>query len=127
MHLDVGSGCKYPADVNVDVDKCFPVDVVADVDHLPFKDKVFDVVTCFHVIEHVRDPQTALDELVRVSRKVVHIKVPWRFSWTAKSDPTHLHVFRSSCFRKYAGLKGLSIACKMQLDPERSPRIHFCH
>ena len=126
MRLDVGSNCAYSADVNVDIDRSLPVDVVADLQHLPFKDGAFDVVTCFHTIEHVPDPQLALDELVRVSRKVVHVKVPWRFSWTAKCDPTHLNVFRSSWFKQYAELKGLTLACKTQLDSEHSPHIGFC-
>jgi SAM-dependent methyltransferase len=126
MRLDVGSGCKYSADVNVDIDKSLPVDIVADVQHLPFRDYVFNVVTCFHTLEHLHNPQVALDELVRVSRKVVHIKVPWRFSWTAKSDPSHKHVFRSSWFKEYAKSRGLSVACKMHLDPDHSPHIGLC-
>jgi ubiquinone/menaquinone biosynthesis C-methylase UbiE len=122
----VGSNCTYSADVNVDIDRSLPVDVVADLEHLPFKDGAFDVVTCFHTIEHVLDPQLALDELVRVSRKVVHAKVPWRFSWTAKYDPTHLPMFRSSWFKQHVELRVLSIACKVQLDLEHSPRIGLC-
>lgn len=126
MHLDVGSNCKYSADVNVDIDGSLPVGGVSDLEHLPFKAGVFDVVTCFHTLEHVANPQLALGELVRVSRKVVHVKVPWRFSWSARCDPTRLHVFRSSWFKPYAELKGLTIACKAQLDPEHSPHIGFC-
>jgi SAM-dependent methyltransferase len=38
----------------------------ADVRKLDFEDDTFDLVVCFEVIEHIEDPFTALDELVRV-------------------------------------------------------------
>jgi len=113
--LDVGGNCTS-----------LPVDVLTALEHLPFKDGAFDVLTCFHMLKHVPGPQMALDELVSVSRKVVHVKVPWRFSWTAKCNPTHLHVFYSSWFKQYAKLKGLTIAGKTQMDPEHCPRIGLC-
>jgi len=43
---------------------------------LPFEDKSFDVVTCSHTIEHLRDVQPALEELKRVARKQVIIVTP---------------------------------------------------
>jgi ubiquinone/menaquinone biosynthesis C-methylase UbiE len=43
---------------------------------LPFADKEFDVVTCSHTIEHLRDLQPALEELKRVARKQIIIVTP---------------------------------------------------
>ena len=40
--------------------------VRADLEHLPFPDAHFDLVTCFEAIEHVSHPHRALDELRRV-------------------------------------------------------------
>lgn len=42
------------------------VDVIADGHYLPFKDKVFDVVTAFEVLEHLRQPWVAIKEINRV-------------------------------------------------------------
>jgi SAM-dependent methyltransferase len=41
---------------------------VADARALPFADGEFDVAVCFEVIEHVKDPESILDELRRVIR-----------------------------------------------------------
>ena len=40
--------------------------VNCDARNLPFKDSTFDVVTCFHVIEHIEDGLTVLEEIHRV-------------------------------------------------------------
>ncbi len=42
---------------------------VADINHLPFEDKSYDFVYCSHVLEHVEDPGTACDELMRVGKR----------------------------------------------------------
>jgi SAM-dependent methyltransferase len=89
--LDVGSGHKPSprADFLVDRymdnrqrmahlathDKPF---VQADLCHLPFTDKAFDYSVAHHVIEHVDQPQTALEELMRVSQRG-HITCPSLF------------------------------------------------
>ena len=39
---------------------------VGDIAGLSYEDDSFDLVVCFEVIEHVRDPERALDELARV-------------------------------------------------------------
>ena len=43
--------------------------VVADVMNLPFKDKSIDYILCPHVLEHVQDPDMAISEIVRCSKK----------------------------------------------------------
>ena len=42
--------------------------VFADTCAMPFKDKTFDFVLAFHVLEHMRDPAAFLRELCRVGR-----------------------------------------------------------
>ena len=42
---------------------------VADINHLPFKDKSYDFVFCSHVFEHVDNPQSACEELMRVGKR----------------------------------------------------------
>jgi ubiquinone/menaquinone biosynthesis C-methylase UbiE len=46
----------------------------ASVEALPFKNQAFDVVTCRAVLEHVKNIDTALSELLRVSNKFVLIE-----------------------------------------------------
>ena len=43
---------------------------------LPFEDDAFDVVTCTHTIEHLREVPSAIAELKRVARKQLIIVVP---------------------------------------------------
>jgi ubiquinone/menaquinone biosynthesis C-methylase UbiE len=50
--------------------------VLADVEHLPFKDMSTDVVLCSEVLEHVNDPSEALSELSRVSKHALVVTVP---------------------------------------------------
>lgn len=40
--------------------------VKGDLCHLPFPDGAFDLVVCFHVLEHVPDDRAAASELARV-------------------------------------------------------------
>ena len=49
-----------------------------DVMKLPYKDKIFDAVVSFDVLEHLEDPSAALSEISRVLKKggLLHIFVP---------------------------------------------------
>jgi ubiquinone/menaquinone biosynthesis C-methylase UbiE len=42
---------------------------VARAEKLPFKNKSFDLVTCFEVLEHVDEPEKIIKEILRVLRK----------------------------------------------------------
>lgn len=103
--LDVGSGDKpfWRADVIVDKylydnqqrhtgsmiydkNKLF---IKADVEKLPFKDKVFDFVFCSHLLEHVENPDKAIKELTRVAKKG-YIEVPASILELFQPFPSHL-------------------------------------
>ena len=43
--------------------------IVADAEQLPFKDKSFDYVVCFHILEHMPDPAKFLREIARVGKR----------------------------------------------------------
>lgn len=43
---------------------------------LPYKDNSFDLVVCTEVLEHLDDPQKALSEVLRVSKKYILFSVP---------------------------------------------------
>lgn len=86
MNLNVGAGTIENIAtplvfdcLNVDVFRLANIDVVCDVQHLPFKTKVFTDVFCFHILEHTQNPAQGLAELVRVASRMVEIEVPHRF------------------------------------------------
>lgn len=47
-----------------------------NIEHLPFPDKAFDVVTCHHTIEHIPNLHHAIAELKRITRKQLMIVTP---------------------------------------------------
>lgn len=66
-------GTKYY--VGLDISTMYSPDVVADANHLPFKDDCFDTVCLLEVLEHVECPMSVLREVARVGKKVI-ISVP---------------------------------------------------
>lgn len=50
--------------------------VVGDLESLPFEDAAFDVVLCFHTLEHTRNPEAAIAELKRICRLQLIVIVP---------------------------------------------------
>lgn len=50
--------------------------IVAAAERLPFDDDAFDVVTCFHTLEHTRRLELAVAELRRVTRRQLIVVVP---------------------------------------------------
>jgi len=89
MRLDVGCGSSPTGDVNVDLmiedadekwdlnPSKIPNFVKADVRYLPFKSGAFQIVYCSHVLEHLMDYSSALNELLRVSSFKVIVILPF--------------------------------------------------
>lgn len=52
--------------------------LIADVQHIPYKDYVFDFMVCSHVIEHCADDEKAIKEVKRVLKNegILYIAVP---------------------------------------------------
>ena len=61
----------------------------ADVNNMPFGDKVFDFVICSHLLEHVVDPGGAIEEIMRVG-KAGYIELPYEGSQKILDFPSHL-------------------------------------
>jgi len=52
----------------------------ANAEDLPFKDKEFDIAVMGEILEHVENPQKALNEAIRVANRVI-ITVPYEHEW----------------------------------------------
>ena len=128
--LNIGSGIKEDPEykskfgLNIDTDILNPANsgtrqipfVQADLYHLPFKDKSFDVILMRFVVEHLKNPQNAFHEVNRILThrgKVVIITTNLLspFIWMAKILPYGL--------RKYIMKKAYSVA-----DEDVFPTYH---
>jgi SAM-dependent methyltransferase len=63
--------------------------VVASANRLPFRTGSFDVVLCLETIEHLLEPRTAADEMMRLLRSggQVMITTPARLRFLTRPDP----------------------------------------
>jgi SAM-dependent methyltransferase len=79
--LNVGAGSTqlHPALINVDIVPGPTIEVCASVENLPFPDETFDLVVSQELLEHVRDPFQAMQEMRRVLKKggVIYCQVPF--------------------------------------------------
>jgi SAM-dependent methyltransferase len=62
--------------------------VLCDCRFLPFRDKAFDFVTCYYLIEHINDPRSLFKELKRVS-KHGYIQSPSWFNEILYGEKVH--------------------------------------
>jgi 2-polyprenyl-3-methyl-5-hydroxy-6-metoxy-1,4-benzoquinol methylase len=115
--LDVGMGLGYGMNIlsikakevhAVDVDKkavehCKKVNLgknpkvkklsLYDGYSLPYRSNYFDVVTCVDVVEHVEDYDRFIDELLRVSKRVVFFATPNRRPEYTNPDGTPMNYY----------------------------------
>lgn len=66
--------------------------VRGNVETLPFPDKSFDIITCQHTIEHLKNLPKAIEEMKRVARKQVIIATPCQRYYFYTLD-LHIHFF----------------------------------
>jgi len=103
LNLDVGCGRNLRASIRLDVNKTRSRNIQASALFLPFRNKVFETVYCYHVLEHLSKPGEALKELIRVSNNV-KIRLPFLF---------YNHEKRFNVF-------SLGLPLKFTLDRERT-------
>jgi SAM-dependent methyltransferase len=83
---------------------------------IPFADKSFDLVFSSQVLEHLPDPQLALQEFARVSRRWILLSVPLEpyfraLTWLSVhlhigGDPGHVNHWNPQSFRDFAAEAG---------------------
>lgn len=105
--LDAGCGDSvykglFPNCISIDMDANRNPDIVADICDLHmFQDSSFDCVLCTEILEHCKEPQKAVDELMRVLKPGGKLLLSTRFIYPMHDTPNDY--FR---FTKY-GLKYL--------------------
>ena len=95
--INIGCGKDIKEDyTNLDKLKSEGVDVVWDLDKYPypFKDNSIDEILAFHILEHIKDYETCIDELIRILKPegILHIKVP-HFSSAGSNSEFHKRKF----------------------------------
>ena len=105
--LNIGCGRNPVAGmVNIDavdlpgVDLVFNMDDCSDTCRLPFDDSSVDYILMSHVVEHLRTPLPAMQELWRVAKpkSTALILCPHGSSDDAWEDPTHIRAMFSGSF-----------------------------
>lgn len=87
--LNIGCGQDPWGDVRVDMAFTFITwqikpTLLADASYLPFKDGCFEIVKASHILEHLKNPFSAIDEMRRVGTKKIMLVFPTRrdvFPW----------------------------------------------
>lgn len=99
--INLGCG-KRPVEgfINIDCVKLDGVDVVADLDDckntpLPFDNNSIDGFYASHLIEHIKDPLSLMEELYRVAKPNAGalFSLPYGSSDDAFEDPTHVRQY----------------------------------
>lgn len=90
-----------------------------DATTLPFQEGEFDVGTALEVLEHIQDTQKAVNEIVRVCRKVV-------FSVPSEPDdnPEHVHLHTPADLRRMFFAAG---AKRVTFDPVPGHTVGIAH
>ncbi len=94
--LNLGCGNKQiEGFIGVDRFFCKGVDIIADIENLPFKESIIDEVLLDNVIEHILDISKAMQEIYRITKNnsLVKIRTPHFTSLSSWRDPTHVHHF----------------------------------
>ncbi len=108
MTLDLGCGQnKRPGAIGADQNRDTAADVIANIDSgaLPFRDGSFDKVWVVHVIEHVENVVSTIEELHRLTRAggVIVIETPHYTDFSSFCDPTHRWHLNTFSFRYFTG------------------------
>jgi SAM-dependent methyltransferase len=67
----------------------------ASATRMPFDADTFDGVTFLETLEHIPDPQSALNEAVRIARRFIVLSVPSK----PDDNPEHIHLFDRDTLR----------------------------
>ncbi|GKS59009.1 hypothetical protein YTPLAS18_25360 [Nitrospira sp.] len=105
VSVDLGCGAnKVPGSWGIDVRKVDGVNLVANIESpLPILSNSVDTVLMRHVVEHVRDLVSLMEEVYRICRPggTVEVDAPYYTSRGAFRDPTHLRFITEDTFQYF--------------------------
>ncbi|GIG89808.1 methyltransferase domain-containing protein [Plantactinospora endophytica] len=102
MDLGCGAAKQYPGNLGLDLRMAPGVDAQADLSGpLPLAGDSVDVIFTVHILEHLIDFLTLVDECHRVLRPggVLHVMSPWWGHVNAVADPTHVRLLDVQTFK----------------------------
>src|SRR6476661_3646451 len=90
--LDIGAqngpyAALFPRRVGLDIRAGAGVRIIGDAQALGVRDAAFDVVLCTEVLEHLREPQQAIDEMFRVLKPGGRLLLTTRFLFPIHDAP----------------------------------------
>lgn len=114
----------YGIDIYQHSDKVLIGDIV-DKDSFPIKE--VDVIICSQVLEHIKDWQVALKNLIEIAQKKVIITIPWEDSYL---DPGHINFWNDlniGDFEEIAEPYKITVTKKLtkESDFHSKQRIYF--
>jgi SAM-dependent methyltransferase len=115
-------GCTI---VTVDPAPGMKADVVAPADHLPFEDGAFDVVTCRIAAHHFPDIAAAVNEMARVSNRLLVIEDNlFRGDQVEEAerlrDPTHVRCYSEEEWSELVTNAGFEVEQVQHFDRRQS-------
>jgi SAM-dependent methyltransferase len=115
-------GCTV---ITVDPAPGMKADVVAPADHLPFEDGSFDVVTCRIAAHHFPDIRAAVEEMARVSNRLLVIEDNvFRGENVEEAerlrDPTHVRCYSEDEWKELVTSAGFEVEQVEQFDRRQS-------
>ena len=116
--LNIGCGTRRIQGVtNTDHLPSPAVDVVTDIESLPFATGTVDVVFASHVLEHVRDLVVALREIRRVLRPGGFLVAWVPYGWKHAENPFHVRVWTERTVRYLVPSEGNTDCDRLDLAP----------
>lgn len=92
----------------------------------PLKDESYDVVFCSHVLEHLAEPNAALNEFYRIAKKKVIVLVPHYSSHAAFNHIGHVNFFGSGSFETLIQGRGVEASSESKKWVGRlETKLHF--
>ena len=121
--LDVGSGSRkaYRDSENVlhlDIENKY-CDIQGDIFHLPFIDNSYDIVYVSHLFEHLPNPFQALQEIKRVAKYKIIIRVPNLAYYRFDDQKGHVIGWTKQLLQQFlekAGFKEVTVKENVMID-----------
>jgi SAM-dependent methyltransferase len=110
LSIGGGPGRPHPCLTNLNIDLFANVDVVGDAYSLPYADASVDAIHCEAVLEHLEQPERALQEMYRVTRPGAPVYLATPFLQSYHAYPEHYQNYTLAGHNHLIEKTGFSIA-----------------